>query len=537
MADKQFNARIRWKRDTSANWTSNNPVLLNGEIIIVDTDSGEMRFKIGDGVKTYTQLPFEDEVVRNLININTSAITKLNGDDTTEGSVAKAIADAKSIIDADIDAVKVKADAAQTSVDNLADTVAYINKEDNENIENPDIAASSVIIDSALSRTSANPVQNATITAELDTIKDAKADWNQNDETAIDYIKNRPGGYTADVVKTLYNDTTYTAEENVDFEIVEGQKYVVAIDGENPVEFTAVKETVTEGGGIFDLVYIGTNSYSEITSGSVNDYWFLGFAVGGVLMCSESYIGKHFLITTKEKGIIKIPKKYLDLGEENLIPEIYATKNNNDLTAVEIPANVIRVRVRCINITEVTLPAYPTLLYEVINDNFNDELLTIKYGEGPVGIAPPNCTVYLGYGRSHPVMLPFENSEYAIFSTNESSVIPKIGDTYTVNKHIKDKGYVFGAVIGTIDTNVSSSYVLIKKTGQVDVECSQDMLGGSYKNITSADDGHYIKLIKYTTGQLCKYNYTNVGIEDISWRLAYVKSFDATTNIATVILF
>lgn len=206
MADKQFNARIRWKRDTSANWTSNNPVLLNGEIIIVDTDSGEMRFKIGDGVKTYTQLPFEDEVVRNLININTSAITKLNGDDTTEGSVAKAIADAKSIIDADIDAVEVKADAAQTSVDNLADTVAYINGADNENIEN--IAASSVIIDSALSRTSTNPVQNATITAELDTIKDAKADWNQNDEAAISYVKNRPFYKYNDV---LIGTTTFTA--------------------------------------------------------------------------------------------------------------------------------------------------------------------------------------------------------------------------------------------------------------------------------------------------------------------------------------
>lgn len=206
MADKQFNARIRWKRDTSANWTSNNPVLLNGEIIIVDTDSGEMRFKIGDGVKTYTQLPFEDEVVRNLININTSAITKLNGDDTTEGSVAKAIADAKSIIDANIDAVEVKADAAQTSVDNLTNTVAYINKEDNENIEN--IAASSVIIDSALSRTSTNPVQNATITAELDTIKDAKADWNQNDEAAISYVKNRPFYKHNDV---LIGTTTFTA--------------------------------------------------------------------------------------------------------------------------------------------------------------------------------------------------------------------------------------------------------------------------------------------------------------------------------------
>ena len=67
MASNQLNARVLWKRDTSANWTSHNPVLLNGEIIIVDTDIGETRFKIGDGTKTYTQLPFEDEAIRSLI--------------------------------------------------------------------------------------------------------------------------------------------------------------------------------------------------------------------------------------------------------------------------------------------------------------------------------------------------------------------------------------------------------------------------------------------------------------------------------------
>ena len=65
--NKVLNTRIKLKRDTSANWTNNNPVLLNGEIIIVDTADGEVRFKIGDGSKTYTQLPFEDEGVRNLI--------------------------------------------------------------------------------------------------------------------------------------------------------------------------------------------------------------------------------------------------------------------------------------------------------------------------------------------------------------------------------------------------------------------------------------------------------------------------------------
>ena len=65
--NKVLNTRIKLKRDTSANWTSNNPVLLNGEIIIVDTAEREVRFKIGDGSKTYTQLPFDDEGIRNLI--------------------------------------------------------------------------------------------------------------------------------------------------------------------------------------------------------------------------------------------------------------------------------------------------------------------------------------------------------------------------------------------------------------------------------------------------------------------------------------
>jgi len=50
---KEFDVRIKAKRDTEANWTTNNPVLLNGEVIIVDTTSG-VRYKVGDGTKTFT---------------------------------------------------------------------------------------------------------------------------------------------------------------------------------------------------------------------------------------------------------------------------------------------------------------------------------------------------------------------------------------------------------------------------------------------------------------------------------------------------
>lgn len=67
MADKMLNARVKNKRDTSANWTSNDPVLLDGEIILVDTNNSELRFKVGDGTKRYSQLPFTDEPIRALI--------------------------------------------------------------------------------------------------------------------------------------------------------------------------------------------------------------------------------------------------------------------------------------------------------------------------------------------------------------------------------------------------------------------------------------------------------------------------------------
>ena len=72
MANKEILTRIKHKRDTSLNWTINNPVLLNGEIILVDILEGKggLRAKIGDGIKTYTQLPFSDEILRDLINDN-----------------------------------------------------------------------------------------------------------------------------------------------------------------------------------------------------------------------------------------------------------------------------------------------------------------------------------------------------------------------------------------------------------------------------------------------------------------------------------
>ena len=90
MATKQFNSRIQWKKDTSSNWTANNPVLLNGEIAIVVTNSGETRFKIGDGTSSYTALPFQDEVVRALITAADDKIDEHIADTDNPHEVTKA---------------------------------------------------------------------------------------------------------------------------------------------------------------------------------------------------------------------------------------------------------------------------------------------------------------------------------------------------------------------------------------------------------------------------------------------------------------
>lgn len=58
-------AKIQLRRDTSANWTTNNPILLAGEVAFTSdvfyTGTDQQRFKIGDGVQTWLQLDYVPE--------------------------------------------------------------------------------------------------------------------------------------------------------------------------------------------------------------------------------------------------------------------------------------------------------------------------------------------------------------------------------------------------------------------------------------------------------------------------------------------
>ena len=78
LAGKRFSGRVQHTRDTSANWTQADPVLLSGEHIFVETNTGAIRTKTGDGTKRYTQLPFDDEPIYNAIGLKGDASKQIS---------------------------------------------------------------------------------------------------------------------------------------------------------------------------------------------------------------------------------------------------------------------------------------------------------------------------------------------------------------------------------------------------------------------------------------------------------------------------
>ena len=149
MANKIFNTRVKNKRDTEANWKIKNPVLLDGEIIIVTTTSGDTRFKVGDGKKTYNQLPFQDQKTRDLIPSVDSSLSS-----TSTNPVQN------KIIKSELDK-KAERDVVNTTTNGLMSVA------DKKKLDGIATGANKTTVDDALNATSKNPVQNQAVYAEL----------------------------------------------------------------------------------------------------------------------------------------------------------------------------------------------------------------------------------------------------------------------------------------------------------------------------------------------------------------------------------
>lgn len=73
-----ISARLRRRRDSYPNWVANDPLLLYGEMAIaydVPDGKGANKYKIGDGRRTFTQLPW----LQDFTKLDLTAIGEPNG--------------------------------------------------------------------------------------------------------------------------------------------------------------------------------------------------------------------------------------------------------------------------------------------------------------------------------------------------------------------------------------------------------------------------------------------------------------------------
>lgn len=68
--DSILSTKILLRKDTAERWNQFNPVLLDGETAVVVEEDGNVRLKVGDGEKTYAELPFLHEYAVETRSIN-----------------------------------------------------------------------------------------------------------------------------------------------------------------------------------------------------------------------------------------------------------------------------------------------------------------------------------------------------------------------------------------------------------------------------------------------------------------------------------
>lgn len=206
MAEKIFNSRIIHKHDVAANWSkATNFVPKQGEIIVydIDADYAYERIKIGDGSKNVNALPFVDDALRtvlveqiNAVDDKVDAVSALVGDTSVASQISTAI-------------------------------LGKVDKVDGKSLSTNDYTT-----------VEKNKLAGIADGAEVN----VQSDWNQNDETADDYIKNRvcyktnianiySGTFVTADIGGVYGEQKQEVVENAQY-LVNGGTYTLNVNGE-----------------------------------------------------------------------------------------------------------------------------------------------------------------------------------------------------------------------------------------------------------------------------------------------------------------
>ena len=157
-----------------------------------------------------------------------------------------------------------------------------------------------------------------------------QADWNQNDKTAADYVKNRPF-YTGDPVETVlveestatFADTggLYVADFPLTFVATVGETYKISWDG-TVYECTLVSLGGVPAAGNLSIMGAGSDTGEPFLMGIMN-------GEGIQIITADTSASHTFSISRKVAPVVKIDKKYL----------VQPDWNQNDSTAADYVKN------------------------------------------------------------------------------------------------------------------------------------------------------------------------------------------------------
>lgn len=166
-----------------------------------------------------------------------------------------------------------------------------------------------------------------------------QADWNQNDESAPDYIKNRICYSEISNVVLFENTVEFTihqmnasvgtVELSNPFQFEEGKQYTVTKDG---VEYVLTAQIVGETIP-FPIIFYG--NFGELENGS----WMIGIEEGqiGIQECAETQLVSTTLkIVGAKETVSKIDEKFIPFEEQNVY-DIYGPQPINSGNVQQFP--------------------------------------------------------------------------------------------------------------------------------------------------------------------------------------------------------
>lgn len=148
----------------------------------------------------------------------------------------------------------------------------------------------------------------------------AQPDWNQNDSTAADYVKNRPF-YTGDPVETVLveestvsfaaTDGVYMGQLESTFVPTVGETYKVSWDG-TTYESTCVNFNSFQAIGNLSIMGVGSDTGEPFLI-------VVGNGEGIKIVTADSSASHTFSISSSVAPIVKIPAKYIDKNSSGYV--------------------------------------------------------------------------------------------------------------------------------------------------------------------------------------------------------------------------